>query len=171
MYHLNILIHILSAIIWVGGIFFLALVVVPVARRLPATERAAMVTAVASQFRPLGWICLVLLVITGVFNLAFRGITWNSFWSGAILETLAGQLIVAKLILIAVMVVVSAIHDFIVGPASTRAHAAAGAQPTAAMQAEINALRRRAAWLARVTGLLALMIVILAVAVVRGLPW
>jgi quercetin dioxygenase-like cupin family protein len=39
MYQLSVLVHILSAIIWVGGIFFLALVVVPVARRLPPADR------------------------------------------------------------------------------------------------------------------------------------
>lgn len=171
MYQFNVLVHILSAIIWVGGMFFLALVVVPVARRLPEADRAALVGAVGYRFRTIGWICLALLVVTGVVNLYYRGVTWDSVVSGELLATRAGLLVVVKLALVAVMVVVSAVHDFVVGPASTRAHARAGADPSPEVRAAIVVLRRRAGWLARITALLALAIVAVAVALVRGLPW
>lgn len=171
MYHLSVLVHILSTIIWVGGILFLALVVVPVARRLPPADRAALVTAVGSRFRTIGWSCLALLVITGLINLHYRGVTWGSIVSGEIFATLFGRLVVAKVTLVATMIAVSAVHDFVVGPASARAHAQAGVCPSPEAQTAIAALRRRASWLGRVTALLALTIVAVAVALVRGLPW
>ena len=170
MYHLGVFVHIVSAIVWVGGAFFLALVVVPVARRLPPADRAALVAAVGSRFRVIGWTCLALLVASGLVNLHYRGVTWGSIASGTLLESTFGRLVAAKLALVVAMMAVSAIHDFVVGPASARAYAVAGADPSPAVRAEIANLRRRAAWLARVTALLALAIVAVAVALVRGLP-
>ena len=171
MYHLSVFVHIVSAMIWVGGTFFLALVVVPVAGRLPPHERAALVAAVGSRFRIIGWSCLALLAATGLVNLHYHGITRGSVVSGAILESTFGRLVIAKLALGAAMVIVSATRDFVVGPASTRAHAVAGADPSPKVLAEIANLRRRAAWLARVTALLALAVVAAAMTLVRGLPW
>ena len=171
MYHLSVFVHIVSAIIWVGGAFFLALVVVPVARHLPPPDRAALVAAVGSRFRPIGWSCLALLVATGLVNLGYHGVTWGGVASGALLESTFGRLVAAKLALVAAMGAVSAAHDFVVGPASAHAQATAGADPAPEVRAEIARLRRRAAWLARVTALLALVIVAVAVALVRGLPW
>ena len=171
VYHLSVLVHILSAIVWVGGIAFLALVVVPVARRLTPADRAALVAAVGSRFRTIGWICIALLVVTGLINLHYRGVTWDSVASGALFITPFGRLVGAKVTLVAAMVAVSAVHDFVVGPASARAHARAGSCPSPEAQAAITTLRRRASWLARVTALLALAIVAVAVTLVRGLPW
>jgi copper resistance protein D len=171
VYHLSVFVHIVSAIVWLGGAFFLALVVVPVAKRLPPTERSALVAAVGSRFRVVGWTCLVLLVGTGVVNLGYRGVTWDSIVSGALLESTFGRLVAAKLALVVAMLAVSAAHDFIVGPASTRAHATAGAAPPPEVMAQMARLRGRAVWLARFTTLLALAVVAVAVALVRGLPW
>ena len=58
LYHLSVFLHILSAIIWIGGMLFLALVVVPTTRGLPPSERAALFGAVGRRFRRVGWICI-----------------------------------------------------------------------------------------------------------------
>jgi len=82
MYQLSVYVHLLAAIVWIGGMLFLALAVVPVTRGLPAPERGALVGALGRRFRPVGWACIVLLLATGVVNAAFRGVTWDTVASG-----------------------------------------------------------------------------------------
>jgi hypothetical protein len=38
MYHVSVFVHILSAIVWIGGMFFLTLVVVPATRTMPSHQ-------------------------------------------------------------------------------------------------------------------------------------
>ncbi|MBI4493846.1 MAG: CopD family protein [Chloroflexi bacterium] len=152
--------------VWVGGMLFLALVIVPATRHLPTAERGALFDLVGRRFRLVGWSAIALLVVTGVLNATFRGVTWESVASGQLLGSEFGRLLAAKLGLVAAMLGLSAVHDFVVGPASTRA--LQRATPEAIREAE--ALRRQASWIARVESLLALLVVALAVTLVRGLP-
>jgi uncharacterized membrane protein len=166
VYQLNVFIHILSAIVWVGGMLFLALVLVPVARRMPPAERGALLGVLGRRFRTVGWICIGLLIVTGIFNAGFRGVTWESFLSGRFLESWFGQVLAAKLVVVALMIVISLWHDFFLGPASVglleRADPAeAGRADRARLQASVAG---------RLNGLLALTVLALAVFLVRGLP-
>lgn len=170
MYQFSVFVHIVSAIVWVGGMLCFALVVVPVARRLPPHERAALVGAMGRRFRAVGWVCVALLIATGLVNSAYRGVTWADVWTGDLFGSLFGRLLAAKLGLVAVMLLLSAVHDFVVGPASARAYQQAGAQPSPALLSALAVSRRRAAWLARANTLVALVVVALAVMLVRGLP-
>lgn len=170
MYQLSVFVHIVSAIAWVGGMLCFALVVVPVARRLPPRERGTLVGAMGRRFRTVGWVCIALLIATGLINSGYRGVTWAAVWTGDLFGSPFGRLLAAKLILVAVMLVLSAVHDFVVGPASSRAYEEAGAPPSPALLAAMAVSRRRAAWLARVNTLVALVVVALAVMLVRGIP-
>lgn len=165
MYQLSVFLHIISAMGWVGGMLFLALVVVPVARRLPAAERADLLHAAGQRFRVVGWTFVAILIVTGLINAGYRGMTWGDLVTGAIFETTFGQILMIKVAVVAVMIALTALHDFVVGPAMTRALAQGATAPDA------GRLRRRGSWLARVSLLLALVIVALAVMLVRGLPW
>ncbi|MCC7105335.1 MAG: DUF4149 domain-containing protein [Chloroflexi bacterium] len=166
MYQLSVYIHIVSAMVWVGGMFFVALIAVPVARQLPPNERGALLSALGVKFRTVGWVAIVLLVVTGITNASFRGVTLESIGSGQVFLSSFGRLLAAKVVLVAVMIVISAIHDFVIGPASTRATERA----SEATLGEVERLRRQASWLARLNGLLALVVVGLGVLLVRGLP-
>jgi uncharacterized membrane protein len=164
-YQLSVYLHILGAMVWVGGMLFLSLVVVPVARRLPPGERAQLLDAIGRRFRVVGWSCVALLIVTGIINSGYRGVTWGSLASGAILDTSFGRLLCLKLALVGAMVVVTALHDFVLGPRSTRALVAS---PDAATSA---AGRRAMRWLAVLGLLLALLVVAVASMLVRGVPW
>jgi uncharacterized membrane protein len=164
VYQIGVLVHLLAAVVWVGGMLFLALVVVPSTRGLAPDQRAGLFDALGRRFRPIGWACVALLVATGLLSLTHRGVTWEDALSGQLLGTPFGRLLGLKLALVAAMLVLSALHDFVVGPASTRALT----DPDGSARG--RALRRRASWLARVSTLLALAVVALAVALVRGLP-
>ena len=51
LYRLLVLVHLLAACVWVGGISFFALVLVPVLRRQRDTRAAVLVQAVGRRFR------------------------------------------------------------------------------------------------------------------------
>jgi uncharacterized membrane protein len=66
MYQWIVWVHILAAIIWIGGMFFLPLVLVPVLRRQEPKLRAVLLDAVGRRFRTVGWIAIGLLLVTCV---------------------------------------------------------------------------------------------------------
>src|SRR6266540_21752 len=106
--------HVVAAITWIGGMLFIALVLVPVTRRLEDTTlRARLVHAVGLRFRTVGWIALAVLTL-----------------------------------------VLSAFHDFVLGPRA----GAPGADPSA---------RVRASWIARLNVLVVLVIVLLGLSLLR----
>ncbi|MFQ5795545.1 MAG: hypothetical protein ACE5JP_10915 [Candidatus Bipolaricaulia bacterium] len=72
LYLLSVWLHILAAAIWIGGMVFLALILVPVTRR--PEHRGIAVSLIhwtGVRFRWVGWICLGLLLLSGIFNLAY----------------------------------------------------------------------------------------------------
>ncbi|MDQ7821027.1 MAG: CopD family protein [Armatimonadota bacterium] len=164
MYLLIVYLHVTAAAVWVGGLLFLALVAIPVARTLPPPQRASLVAALGRRFLPVAWTALAILVVTGAAALAYRGVTWESVVTGRLWGGAFGRILLAKLILVMGTLALSALHDFHVGPASTRLAEQGAGDSTAAV-----GLRRRASGIARANTALALAIVALAVVMVRGL--
>lgn len=166
LYELSVWLHILAAAVWIGGMSFIALVLVPVIRRPEFHgSAAALIERTGRQFRGVGWLCLGLLVLTGVFNVAVRGgggvgAPSPSLWTGPFGRTLG-----LKLLLAAAILALSAAHDFVIGP---RAMERWRRSPESA---EAIRLRRQAAWIGRLNLLLALIAVGLGVMLVRGIPW
>lgn len=159
-YFINVTLHVFAAILWLGGMFFFALVGAPVLRRVDDLAlRRDLFRALGEQFRRVGWAALGVLLVTGTLNLWFRGmLTWevlgsDVFWSGRY-----GTALAWKLGAVAAMLVIQGVHDFRVGPASSSAYAAS---TTAAV------LRRRAAWLARLSAVAGVVIVVAAVRLAR----
>ncbi|HEY7066255.1 MAG TPA: DUF4149 domain-containing protein [Chloroflexota bacterium] len=158
MYQLAVFLHVLGAAVWVGGIVFLAAVAVPVARRFDPATRMRIVREAGAQFRLIGWSTLALMVVTGAYAATVRGATLQNVLDGSFWATAFGRTLAEKLVLVALMVTVSFVHDFVVGPAATRAQDAGR---------DTTRLRRTAAWLARITALLAMGVIFLAVLLVR----
>lgn len=166
LYLLSVWLHILTATLWIGGMLFLAFVLVPVIRRLKDREAAvALVHETGVRFRFVGWGCLGLLLLTGIVNLISRGFGWRDVWSGRILEGPFGQALGLKLLLVAIILLISLLHDFVVGPQATALGQVNPASPRAVR------LRRQASWLGRLNLLLAFAVVALGVMLVRGWPW
>ena len=172
MYQVAVFIHLASAIIWIGGSLFLALALIPVLRRYapapgePPAFPPDLLAAVARRFRVISWVCIVLLVATGLYILPTRyGIGFAEFFSlgGHFVATLQ-----VKVALVAVVIWLSAVHDFIIGPYTSRLIEAmqAGAEPPG----YLPALRKAVVWIARVNVLLTILIVVVAVTMTRGAP-
>lgn len=159
LYYINVVVHVLAAVIWLGGLFFFALVGAPVLRRMePAALRAALFQQLGERFRTVGWVAIVVLLVTGVINLYFRGVLDRDLWNAAFWNTRFGRVLGVKLAAILSMLVLQVLHDFQLGPAAGRARA--GTE-------EAIRLRRRAALVARSSALLGLLILIAAVFLVR----
>ncbi len=160
-YYLNVTLHVLAALFWLGGIFFLAVVGAPVLRAVePPALRAELFRRLGRQFRVAGWSALAVLLVTGVGNLYFRGVlSWSVLGSTRFWGTPFGTALAWKLGCVLVMLVAQAVHDFAIGPA------ASALQPGSA---RAQALRRQAAWTARINVVVGLVLVIAAVRLARG---
>lgn len=163
MHQLFVWLHILAAAVWLGGMVFLALVLVPVVRRPEYREHASrLVHLTGLRFRVVGWVCLGVLAVTGFVNLSYRGIGWAALSNAGFWASPFGTLLGWKLLIVAVVLALSAYHDFRIGPRATVA-GQADPRSTAALR-----LRRRASWMGRLNLLLALAAVALGVLLVRG---
>lgn len=165
LYFFSVWLHVLAATAWLGGMFFLMLVVVPWLRRGDRASAAKLLAETGVRFRAVGWACFGVVLITGTFNLWVRGVRLHDFGRAEWLASPFGRTVLLKLGVFAVVVALSAVHDFAVGPSAAAEIARAPDSPRA------HALRRQASLLGRTTFLLALLLVALGVAVVRGVPW
>ena len=164
MHQFLVWLHILAAAVWLGGMVFLGLVLVPVVRRPEYREHASrLVHLTGIRVRTVGWMCLVLLVGTGFANLMLRGIGWAALSNTGFWASPFGILLGCKLVIVAAVLALSAYHDFGVGP---RATAAGQADPGST---RAQRLRRQASWMGRMNLLLALAAVAFGVLLVRGL--
>ena len=165
LYLLSVWLHILAAITWIGGTLFLVLVLVPVIRQREYQGIAAtLIQRTGARFRWVGWVCLGLLILSGTFNLAYRGFGWADVWSGKLWRGPFGQTLGIKLLLVSVILILSALHDFVIGPRATAVWEANPGAP------EALRLRRQAGWIGRINLLLALIVVAFGVMLVRGRP-
>jgi uncharacterized membrane protein len=162
LYYVNVTIHVLAAMLWLGGMFFLGVVGAPVLRAVePPALRQRLFQQLGMRARALGWWAISILLVTGTLNLQFRGwLHWDGVLGAAeFWRTGTGIALALKLVSVAVMVIVSAVHDFVLGPMAGRMQPGS---PAAV------AFRRRAALLARGNALLGVIIVIAAVRLARG---
>lgn len=161
LYYTLVTLHVLAALLWLGGMFFLGLVGAPVLRAVePPALRQELFHRLGLRFRTVGWWAIGVLVVTGTLLLRERDLLhWSvlgapSFWGSPF-----GVALAVKLLAVTVMIVASGVHDFHLGPAAGRA---APGSPRAV------ALRRRAAALARLNALVGLVLVVAAVRLARG---
>ncbi len=154
LYLLSVWLHLVAVAAWMGGMLFLAGVVLPVLRRGDPVQLGRFMSGASGRFRFVGWTCLGVLGLTGFFQLAQRGLSWNS-----------NPLVLGKIGLFCVIVVMSVVHDFWAGPKASSVMLNAPGSPQALRW------RRVAILMGRLTGVLALAMTALGVFIVRGLPW
>ena len=121
-YRLVVWLHLLGAVVWIGGMIYLAAVMAPLARREGSPERGADLLHRATRgFRWLAWPAVTLLVLTGIANLALRGglgpsLATVDFWASPYGTTLA-----IKLLLVLILIELALWADFRIGPRAARA--------------------------------------------------
>lgn len=165
VYLISVWLHILAATAWIGGMFFLVIVIVPLLRAMERSQAASLMHAAGVRFRGLGWACFAVLLASGTYNLWFRGVRLGDFARPEFLGSPFGHALVIKLALFAGVLAISVWHDFFVGPRATQVGR------TNPGGDEAQRLRKLASYAGRLNVLLALAIVALAVTLVRGMPF
>ena len=149
--------HLLAAIVWIGGMLFLALVLIPSLQGLEDSKlRSQLVHLVGRRFRTVGWIAIGVLITTGILNVIRLGVS-----PIALLGTRFGTILGLKLALVSVMIVLSGVHDFILGPKLTSSNPRPGSTGS-------DGLRRTVVTLARVNLLVGITIVLLGLMLSHG---
>ncbi len=162
-YSVSVFLHIISAITWIGGMLFIVMVLAPLIRSAdfrPVATRILHVTG--KKFKRIGWACLILLAATGLVNARARygydGQPWGE-WAGVLF---ANKVLMHKIYTFVVILILSYLHDFHIGPAAVRAMRSAAEEPGTLR------LRKAAAWMGRINLLFALVIVWWGMKLVRG---
>jgi uncharacterized membrane protein len=162
LYYANVTVHVLAAMLWLGGMFFLAAVGAPALRAIESPPvRQQLFQQLGLRFRTVGWWAIGVLLVTGVVNLYYRGwLRWDGLLdSAAFWNTSVGHSLALKLSAVTAMILVSALHDFWLGPMAGK---------LAPGSPESAAARRSATMLARANALLGVVVVVAAVQLARG---
>jgi len=100
-------IHITSAAIWVGGSLFIGVVFAPILKKLsmPVEERIQLMVQVGRRFNKLALPALFILIATGIYqaHLVLQK-------SDILYETSYGHVLIIKMILVAALLVLYAVH-------------------------------------------------------------
>ena len=71
MYQAAVVIHVISAVTWLGGMLFLVMVMLPLARKDMAPGQPgpglAMLRDAANRFLPVAWGAMIVLAVTGAY--------------------------------------------------------------------------------------------------------
>lgn len=141
-------IHLLAAMLWIGGMLFFAMVLVPSLRALPPPQKTELISQIGQRFRKIGWIALGILLVTGFLRLYHLGLPVSMRgWLGA------------KLAMVILMVSLTLLHDLVLGPRSIEISRANPAP---------HPLRGAVRWIARLNLVVGILIVLAAVYVARG---
>lgn len=129
--------HMAATIVWIGGLFYQAVVVNPALERLPA-ERGRLAEAMRRRFQPLAWLSLAVLFGTGLLQMSgnpnYVGLfAFSNPWSRAILS---------KHIAIGVMLFVAIYQTWVLNPRLSRLAMKQEADASDRVAGEISRLNR-----------------------------
>ena len=100
-------VHITSAAIWVGGSLFIGVVFAPILKKMsmPVEERIQLMVQVGRRFNKLALPALFILIATGIYqaHLVLQK-------SDILYETSYGHVLIIKMILVAALLVLYAVH-------------------------------------------------------------
>lgn len=141
-------VHVLSAVVWIGGLAWQAHALAPAARR---GEMRAFAMA-AQRGRPATWTAIALVALTGFYNVTQLGGIERA------METGVGLLVAGKFLLVILAVAIASQRDFAQVPRLARA-VEGGQDPSSAFRA--------IGWLDRIVLALGLVVVYLGLAISR----
>ena len=125
MLDLLLVVHVVAAAVWVGGVVALTFVAVPVAQRQTGQLRGELLRDLGRRWRPLGWGALGLAIATGIPIAHDAG----AFDADVLLDTRFGRLLLLKSALVLLLVVLSVAHSRV--GATLQRQLREGLEPTA----------------------------------------
>ncbi|HEY7490490.1 MAG TPA: DUF4149 domain-containing protein [Candidatus Tectomicrobia bacterium] len=141
--------HLLGAVVWIGGLFFQVLVVAPILHRSTLTaERLRFGLRLDIRFRSFMWPAVGLVLLTGLYNV--MNVLYTTTLAGSSVPPMFVRLLSLKLLLVLLMLVLQGIQRFALQPRSvallTRLSSGATELPEA-----LQRLRRRSHLLSLLT--------------------
>jgi len=109
LYYISVYLHILGAVVWLGGSLFYAIVLIPALKNHPARQELILKTG--KIFRVVSWITLGIILLTGLFNLHYHGLLNNLLF-----DSEAGRLALLKMLLFVFIIILGLLHDVWLGP-------------------------------------------------------
>lgn len=107
-------VHLIAAMVWIGGMAFLTLVAAPSLKRSASPEmQGILFKDIGRRFKLIGWICIFVLLITGPINI-YHHVTSHHMENDGTGNF--HSILVLKLGLVLIMIALSLIHDFVLGP-------------------------------------------------------
>jgi|SRR5437899_1355783 len=156
--------HLVAAAVWVGGMVFLGVAVGAARRTLGDRERIALLRQLGRRFLLVGGIAMAVLIATGTDMASDRLASFEDLFDAGYGRRLAG-----KLGLVIAVILLTAFHSLVQGPALSRLREQALRQPA---DAELARLIRRKSGRAGVVSALNLIatlaILVLAARLVTG---
>ena len=157
--------HVIAAVVWVGGNLILAMVIVPHFKQsLPPVQRIQLLTQIGKRFEPVVWGCIGVLFFTGIVNIFFAvDLTTPTPISNAFMRTL-----LIKIVLFFVLVILTVLHSMIFAP---RLAAAVETLDPALeeLPSEVKPLRTQMSVISSLMGVVSLLILLAAVALRMGI--
>lgn len=102
--------HLLATGIWVGGIFAVALVLIPAFKSSAAFSLSPFLDTL-DRFSPFAYASVIVLVLTGGFNGKVHVPSWTAFF-----DAVYGRALIVKILLVGLMIIISAFTVGIVRP-------------------------------------------------------
>ena len=158
-------IHVIAAVVWVGGNLILAMVIVPHFRQhLPPVQRIQLLTQIGRRFEPIVWGCIGILFFTGIVNIFFAvDLTSTDALSGAFVRTL-----LIKIGLFFLLVILTVLHGMIFAPRLAAAIETLDST-LEELPPEIKPLRTQMSVVSSLMGVVSLLILLAAVALRMGI--
>nr|MBA2679808.1 copper resistance protein CopC/CopD [Ktedonobacteraceae bacterium] len=101
------LLHLLCTTLWVGGLLYIALILVPAQAKLSITDRARVLAQGLPAFGALAFLGVLVLASTGSLNTTIHLTAFEQLFT-----TLYGRILVVKISLFLMMIIISAYHAF-----------------------------------------------------------
>ena len=109
--------HMLATVVWIGSLVAISVLVLPASTRtLKLADQVAFIAAVQKRLEPIAWFSIALLIVTGLIQLSTSP-HYDGFLS---LSTQWSLAMLTKHILVAILIVCSAIQTWEVLPAIHR---------------------------------------------------
>lgn len=107
--------HLLGAVIWIGGVAFLVLVVGPALKRTTSVrERLRLGLNLEGRFRAVMWPAVGVVLFTGLFNVI--NILYATSLSGGSMPPAFARTLALKIGLVVMMIILQAIDQLVVRP-------------------------------------------------------
>ncbi len=160
-------IHVIAAVIWIGGNLILAMVIVPYFRQnLPPVQRIQLLTQIGKRFEPIVWGCVGILFFTGIANI-FHAIGFDPSFGPEGINAFMRTLLI-KLILFIALLILTALHSFVFGPKLSAAIEGLDLE-TEELPPQVKPLRKKMSIVSSLMGAVSLLILLAAVALRMGI--